>query len=71
MTQTRIWPGARALAAGDRTPAIHDSGDHRAVLRLWTLLHAQALLQGTIAGRDNAAFIEDDRRRLAASQMYQ
>lgn len=71
MTQTRIWPGARALAAGDRTPAIRDSGDHRTVLRLWTLLHAQALLQGTIGGRHSAAFIEDDRRRLAASRMYQ
>lgn len=71
MTQTRIWPGARALAAGDRTPATHDSGGHRAALRLWILLHAQALLQSTIGGRDSAAFIEDDRRRLAASRMYQ
>ncbi len=44
------------------------SGSRRAGLRLWTWLHAQALLQGTIGGVHDVAFIEDDRGRLAAPQ---
>jgi len=39
------------------------------VLRLWTWLHAQALLQGTIGGVNSVALIEDDHRRLAAGQV--
>jgi hypothetical protein len=37
-------------------------------MRLWTLLHAQALLRGTIGGADGALNAEDDRWRLAAHQ---
>jgi hypothetical protein len=33
--------------------------------QLWSLLHAQALLDGTAGGRAGAAFGEDDYQRLA------
>jgi len=35
-------------------------------MRLWTLLHAQALLRGSTGGADDALDAEDDRWRLAA-----
>ena len=38
----------------------------RLAMRLWTLLHAQALLRGTIGGAGSAMNAEDDRWRLAA-----
>lgn len=38
----------------------------RAGARLWALLHAQALISGTVAGPSEVSFVEDDRRRLAA-----
>jgi hypothetical protein len=34
--------------------------------QLWTLLNAQALLNGTAGGRGDVAVFEDDYRRLAA-----
>jgi hypothetical protein len=40
----------------------------RAIARLRGLLHAQALLNGTADGRNDVAFIEDDRGRLSARQ---
>jgi hypothetical protein len=42
-----------------------DSGSHRLGARLWALLHAPALL-GSTGGPGDVAFMEDDRRRLAA-----
>ena len=33
---------------------------------LWSLLHAQALLDGGVGGPYDVAVVEDDRRRLAA-----
>ena len=42
-----------------------DSGSRRVGVRLWALLHAPALL-GSIGGPGDVAFMEDDRRRLAA-----
>jgi hypothetical protein len=50
---------ARNHLAADTAPDRQHSS-HRLGLRLWTLLHAQALLNGAHA----AAFIEDDYRRL-------
>ena len=41
------------------------SGSRRVGVRLWALLHAPALL-GSIGGPGDVAFMEDDRRRLAA-----
>ena len=68
MAVTQIWRTSRTAVAGGR--ALAGSGrvsrSHRAGLRLWTLLNAQALLNGTAGTRDGAALIEDDRWRMAA-----
>ena len=57
---------ATAVRAGiKRTPRQHNS--HRLGLRLWTLLHAQSLLNGPGSGAHAIAFIEDDYRRLRTS----
>lgn len=65
MTETGIRPARHALAAGDGANAT-DSSKNRLAMRLWTLLHAQALLRGSIAGTSDALNAEDDRWRLAA-----
>jgi RimJ/RimL family protein N-acetyltransferase len=60
--QTRIRAaGGRASTAGGR-----GSRSYRAGLRLWTLLNAQALLNGTAGPPDSAALVEDGRQRMAA-----
>lgn len=63
--ETGIWKARHAIAAGDGASGIDSIGSRLAV-RLWALLHAQALLQGTIGGAAGASYVEDDRRRLAA-----
>ena len=64
---------AAPAAAHERDLAIGatGSGSRRAGLRLrlWTWLHAQALLQGTTGGVNGVAFIEGDHRRLAAGRL--
>jgi len=65
MTETVLRPARHALAAGDGANAA-DSSESRLAMRLWTLLHAQALLQGTIGGAGGVLNAEDDRWRLAA-----
>jgi hypothetical protein len=69
MAGTQIWRASRVAATGGRAPAGSGRGSrrHRAGLRLWTLLHAQALLNGTAGAPGGAALIEDDRRRMAGS----
>jgi hypothetical protein len=53
---------AATMRAGiKRTPRQYSS--HRPGLRLWTLLHAQSLLNGPASGAHAIAFIEDDYRR--------
>ena len=69
MTETGIRPARRALAAGDGSNAA-DSSKSRLAMRLWTLLHAQALLRGTIGGAGGVLNTEDDRWRLAAHREY-
>jgi hypothetical protein len=64
MTETRTRPARHALA-GDGANAA-DGTKSRLAMRLWTLLHAQALLRGTIGGAEGALNAEDDRWRLAA-----
>jgi hypothetical protein len=64
MTETGTRPARHALA-GDGANAA-DSTKSRLAMRLSTLLHAQALLRGTIGGADGALNAEDDRWRLAA-----
>jgi len=67
MTHTEIRPARIAVAVGDGANAA-GSKKCRLAMRLWTLLHAQALLQGTIAGAGATLIGEDDRWRLAARQ---
>jgi hypothetical protein len=65
MIETGIRPAPHAIAA-DGGAVTADNSKSRLAMRLWTLLHAQALLQGTIGGASGAVDAEDDRRRLAA-----
>jgi hypothetical protein len=67
MAGTGDWLVSWAAAAEDRTSgaARRPGRSRRAVLRLWVLLHAEALLRGTAGGKDVVAVIEDDYRRLA------
>lgn len=67
MATTQIPRAARVCAEAGREPAAAGSGGRgrRAWLRLWALLHAQGLIGGTAGSRDDVAFIEDDRRRMA------
>ena len=65
MTEAGTRPARRALAASDGADAA-DSSKSRLAMRLWTLLHAQALLRGTIGDAGSAMNAEDDRWRLAA-----
>jgi hypothetical protein len=68
MAGTRTWKASRISAADSRisTASGRGSRGHRAGLRLWTLLNAQALLSGTARTLDSVAAIEDDRWRMAA-----
>jgi hypothetical protein len=58
---TPLVPARPPAAGGGRRT-------RRAGARLWTLLHAQALLRGSPGGPGDAAFIEDDSRRLAGDR---
>jgi hypothetical protein len=68
MTEIQIRRVARIHTAhGQASTVGGGSGGRtrRTGLRLWTLVHAQALLNGTTGGTGDVAFIEDDRQRLA------
>ena len=67
MIETEIRPARQATAAGDGASAA-GSTKGRLAMRLWTLLHAQALLRGSIDGAGGALNAEDDRWRLAAQR---
>jgi len=60
MAVTRAAP--RSLIAA---PTAAPRAVRRIGVRVWALLHAQALLHGRPAGISGAAFIEDDRFRLS------
>lgn len=62
-TGIRRVPDAIAVRNGESAAGRSMS---RLALRLWTLLHAQALLRGTIGAPGGASCVEDDRQRLAA-----
>ena len=64
MIETGIRPVRHADGAVDTNAA--DQGKIRLATRLWTLLHAQALLRGSIGGAGFALNAEADRWRLAA-----
>ncbi len=63
MAGTHVWRASRMLARTSR----RSSRSARVSTRLWTLLNAPGLLQGSTAGADSATRMEDDRRRLAAA----
>jgi hypothetical protein len=65
MIETGLRPAQYRPAASDDANAV-GSGKSRLAMRLWALLHAQALLRGTIGGPGDALSAEDDRWRLAA-----
>lgn len=67
MIGTEIWRASPIRRADGMASAVSstDSGSRRVGVRLWALLHAPALL-GSIGGPGDVAFMEDDRRRLAA-----
>ncbi len=68
MSDTQAWRVAPARTAGASASAAGGRGrrGRRVVVQLWSLLHAQALLDGTARGPGNVTAIEDDRQRLAA-----
>ena len=74
MSETQALRGSPARTAGASVPAPAVGGrggrGRRVAVRLWSLLHAQALLDGTARRPGDAATvvtaIEDDRQRLAA-----
>ena len=67
MIGTEIWRASPIRRADGMASAVSstDNGSRRVGAGLWALLHAPALL-GSIGGPGDVAFIEDDRRRLAA-----
>jgi len=65
MIDTGLRPARKALPTGGGA-SVAARGTSRLATRLWTLLHAQALLRGTISGPGDAVTAEDDRWRLAA-----
>lgn len=69
MAGTQIWGASRIRRAGGRasTASTTRGGGHRAGLRLWTLLNAQALINGATGTPSDVAFIEDDSRRMRRS----
>lgn len=64
MIETGITPARHA--AGTVDPDVAGRSKSRLAMRLWTLLHAQALLRGSPGGAGDALNAEDDRWRLAA-----
>jgi hypothetical protein len=69
MTEIQIWRSSGIHTAQSQGSMVDGSGSRsrsrRAARRLWILMHAQALLNGTTGSPGNVAFIEDDRQRLA------
>jgi hypothetical protein len=63
MAGTQVWRASRRLPMTSR----RSSRSRRAGGRLWTVLNAQRLLEGT-GGQENAASVEDDYQRFAAAR---
>jgi hypothetical protein len=67
MAITQISRASRVYAADGREPVAGGSGfGRRARRQLWTLLHAQSLINGTAGSRDVVTLVEDDRGRMSA-----
>ena len=68
MAVTQIWRASRMRAADGGRASTASGGrsrSRRAGQRLWALVNAQALLNGTAGTPGGVAPIEDDRRRMA------
>ncbi len=63
MAGTHIWRAAQPLATTSR----RNSRRRRMSARLWTLLNAPRLLQGSTGAADSATWMEDDRHRFTAA----
>jgi len=70
MTEAQLLQCAPVPAAHAQASAPGHRGRRalRLGTRLWTLLHAPALLAGSVRGPGDVALIEDDRGRLAHRQ---
>jgi hypothetical protein len=70
MTEAQILQctTVRAAHARGSTPSDRGRRGRRLGTRLWSLLHAQALLNGSAGGPGDVALLEDDRVRLAHRQ---
>jgi hypothetical protein len=70
MTEAQILQCAPVQAAHAQASAPGHRGrrGRRLGTRLWSLLHAPALLAGSVGGPGDVALIEDDRVRLAHRQ---
>jgi len=68
MTEAQILQCAPAPAAHAGKSTAPGGRGRRLGTRLWSLLHAPALLAGGVGGPGDVALIEDDRRRLAHRQ---
>ena len=68
MTEAQILqcaPAPAAHAGTSTVPGGRGRRSRRLGTRLWSLLHAPALLAGGVSGPGNVTSIEDDRVRLA------
>ena len=71
MTEAQILqcaPAPAAHAGTSTVPRGRGRRSRRLGTRLWSLLHAPALLAGGVSGPGDVAHIEDDRVRLARRQ---
>jgi hypothetical protein len=68
MAETQILQCGPARAAHAETSTVPAGRGRRLGTRLWSLLHARALLAGSVGGPGDVAYIEDDRVRLAHRQ---
>jgi hypothetical protein len=71
MTEAQILQCPPARAAHAETPTVpgrRGRRGRRLSARLWSLLHAPALLAGGVGGPGDVSHIEDDRVRLAHRQ---
>jgi hypothetical protein len=66
MAETQAWRDSRVRRARGEAPVAARAAGRRARRALWSLLHARALLDGSVGGPYDVAVVEDDRRRLAA-----
>jgi len=71
MTEAQILqraPAPAAQAGTSTVPGGRGRRSRRLGTRLWSLLHAPALLAGGVSGPGDVTYIEDDRVRLAHRQ---